>query len=445
MTSSIEDGRNHWGRMIRPMPVVCAVHWSVHLAGWLAPLLFFYVLIFRPLAFPDPPVDLAEDAMGWMARVPSPPSSPLKQVFYPLLFAISVFCFLATASYRRVPWISGSIVLLAGAVALAGISVAWTVSPEVTGMRAALFAMTTATLIFAVYASDRYQPIITRIFWVLCLSTVLNLAALVAFPAAAGGHMGIYTHKNLFGWVAALIFLFGLFKMLTGLWQERLAASVMLVAAPVLLYASQSKTSLGLALISPLLGLALWLPARFLGVSPVVVVPSTLVIAGLIYILGEQAAAWDFAMIAKAVFGEPTLTGRTPLWEFVTGLIAERPLLGYGYEAVFGTGEDGIPRRKTIGFPSVAATAHNGYLDMLLQLGVAGVIIVAAFVMKAFHAAGHLASTKPVFAWWALTLVIFIALHNCLESDIFISSNPLSMLLILLTLVSSRIHDEQRP
>jgi exopolysaccharide production protein ExoQ len=68
---------------------------------------------------------------------------------------------------------------------------------------------------------------------------------------------------------------------------------------------------------------------------------------------------------------DPTLTGRTDFWPYIIDDIYERPLLGWGFSAFF-TGSN--PAAETI-FSEVNwsfTEAHNGLLQLLLDVGVVG-------------------------------------------------------------------------
>src|SRR5690606_25324907 len=110
----------------------------------------------------------------------------------------------------------------------------------------------------------------------------------------------------------------------------RVAAAVMIAAAPLFLVAAESKTSLGLAVLCPLFGAMLVYAARRMRLSAGILVPAGVLLLALVFFLGEAAGAWTFHSVNEAVFGDGTLTGRTDIWEFAAELIARRPLLGYG-------------------------------------------------------------------------------------------------------------------
>jgi len=86
------------------------------------------------------------------------------------------------------------------------------------------------------------------------------------------------------------------------------------------------------------------------------------------------------AVVAEALGRDPTLTDRTRIWSVVLS-VATNPLVGTGYES-FWLG----PRLQKIWqvFPGINE-AHNGYLQMYLQLGFIGLLILV-WMLISFYA-----------------------------------------------------------
>jgi O-antigen ligase len=97
-------------------------------------------------------------------------------------------------------------------------------------------------------------------------------------------------------------------------------------------------------------------------------------------------AAFGFAgEIFEALGRDFTLTGRTALWTFLCDYAAAHPVLGYGY-ATFWTGAITNSVESRLGWSP--GQAHNGYLDLVLQLGLVG---AASFLISAVTAGVRLA------------------------------------------------------
>lgn len=413
---------------------------ALTVASLIPALTLGYMIVLWPLAFGDASISLEEAYFGWLAPfTPTEHSSPLKQIAYPALFVLAVAGTLFTASYRRLPLLRPTLLLVSAFLGLAALSMFWSVLPRLSLMRALLLVIVSATAILAVYAAGSFRLMMRGLFVVIVVAAVLNVWAVATQPPGPIGHNGIYPQKNFFGWVASLLLFFGLYHLTFGGLVQRGAALFVVASAPVLLVAAQSKTSLGLALLSPFAALALVYAARRMRLSPGLVVPAGVAVLATVFFIGDAAGAWTFHSVNEAIFGDGTLTGRTDIWSVAMDLVGRGPFLGYGYEAVWATGYGGIAYMNALGFPRIAPTGHNGYIDILLYLGWPGLLLLGAVIVAILNAAGRLARADARLGWLALTIVLFTLLHNNLESDLMISSNPLSMLVLLFTAIGLRM------
>lgn len=415
------------------------------LAGWIAPLLFLYLLVIFPLLFPTPELSVAERELGDLVKVNSAEhTSFAKQIAYLILFALASAGALLTTAYRRIPWTDPGVLLALAMSALALASVIWSAAPDVSLMRALLLLINTLAMVLSVYAASEPSRIVPRMFWVLFLATILSAVALVVRPPTEIGHAGFSIHKNGFGLLATFILYFGIYRLVTGSPLERAAAAVMIVAAPIFLVASQSKTSLGLAVIAPAVATLVWLAARYLRLSIAVSGLVAVITLWFVFEIGKGMGVWDLATINQATFGNPTLTGRTEFWDFAAHLISEKPALGWGYEGVFSTGADGVSQRRAIGIVKATPHAHNGYVDITVQLGAAGLAIALLFMLRYLHVFGRIAVDRPALGWLMATLGVFSMFYNCLESSIFTSKDVLSILIITLYVLALRLTHGER-
>jgi O-antigen ligase len=138
-----------------------------------------------------------------------------------------------------------------------------------------------------------------------------------------------------------------------------------------------------------------------------------------------------FALLGK----DMTLTGRTEIWRAVLDSIARRPLLGYGYQA-FWLGLEGESYRVILAVSWVLAQAQNGFLDVMLEMGLAGLAIVLLVFGFAFRdgvvcllRSRDRAQLRTVE--WYLTIVILTLLYNLDESFLFDPKHLGSMIFLL--------------
>jgi exopolysaccharide production protein ExoQ len=116
---------------------------------------------------------------------------------------------------------------------------------------------------------------------------------------------------------------------------------------------------------------------------------------------------------AGAVGRSPTLSGRTEIWKIVLSQQAN-PLLGAGYES-FWLG----PRIERIwaGGMGHIIEAHNGYLEVYLNLGYLGVFLLFWFVVAVYW--NICKKLRPFSSIGSFALAIWTAflLHNNTEAD----------------------------
>jgi O-antigen ligase len=126
----------------------------------------------------------------------------------------------------------------------------------------------------------------------------------------------------------------------------------------------------------------------------------------------------DFFM--NAIGRDFSMTGRVDLWKAIFSVIKERPLLGYGYEA-FWT-EFGVKDAYISRFAGwLPGSAHNGFLDIMLELGVAGAIIFGIHYVLSLRRAMNRINAERMMdgaTIWPLAYITCLTLTNLVESPI---------------------------
>ena len=102
--------------------------------------------------------------------------------------------------------------------------------------------------------------------------------------------------------------------------------------------------------------------------------------------------------------GDTTLTGRDKVWAYVWKYIVKEPILGSGYGSFWYTADNTMETR-TAGIFFNLGEAHNGYLDILLQLGAVGIIAVVVMT------AGVLLSISRLPNWGSAGLLKLVAVY----------------------------------
>jgi len=206
-----------------------------------------------------------------------------------------------------------------------------------------------------------------------------------------GPIQGILGNSNLLAMIALLsLIVFGI--QLVDRTVRRGSAITWLVLAALTLALTRSATVIAAALVTAVvLGFALWMrragPARR---TPVYVTAFALLAAGIVLIS-------VFASRIPALFGKSEdLTGRLDIWHAVIGLAQQRPVAGWGwvsYWAPWVKPFKGLATRGGVEY----LQAHNAWLDVWLQLGVAGLVVFVLLVLTTLGRSWFLAVDRPRF------------------------------------------------
>jgi exopolysaccharide production protein ExoQ len=132
---------------------------------------------------------------------------------------------------------------------------------------------------------------------------------------------------------------------------------------------------------------------------------------------------------------DSTLTGRTGIWSAAIDSISRRPLFGYGYQA-FWLGLEGESYRVILAVSWLLAQAQNGFLDVTLEMGAAGLAVVLLVFGFAFRDAGVCLLRSRDHAQlraveWYLAVVLLTFICNFDESFLFEPKHLGSMIFVI--------------
>jgi exopolysaccharide production protein ExoQ len=357
-----------------------------------------------------------------------PPSSGLEgllesriedRVFWPVMAAIS----LVLAARHRVRIgrpLAPNIIALVAYLAFAGASVAWAFKPELSFIRFVKEIMVITAIVLPALMAARSAEILRGIFLCFVVGAVVNVLLIPGGYATLAqygstmvdiGYQGYFSGKNLLGEFAATAFLLSAHELLYP-GQRRALGIVVAVIAVVLLFLSNSKTALGLALLAPLLaGLTLILGRTF-RVSAAVILVSMLV--G--FEIFSKLTGFDTDRIAYMLTGDSSFTGRTTIWGFAETEIARSPFVGWGYQSFWLVGSDAPSILDAPGWVKLMPNAHNGYYDTMLELGYTGLAFLIIFLVTSLHVIGRVAERDNRRAWVLLSVALFVIIYNSLET-----------------------------
>jgi len=244
-----------------------------------------------------------------------------------------------------------------------------------------------ATLVIAIALAHRVpaRTLIQALFAILGTAVLASVA--LGASRGDGALLGLYGSKNAMAGAAALFGVLAVGVALDPVTPRllRLCAAFGVCIAPVIVLTSQSVSALAvmpIGIVAMLSALALRRLPPLGRVALLAGLALLTVLAALVAVTAtEQIAATFLDVTGK----DMTLTGRTELWRIALGFIAERPLLGIGYQAFWLKGHApaealwlifGIDARSGFNF-------HNTYLSNAVEIGILGALIQAALVTAA--------------------------------------------------------------
>jgi O-antigen ligase len=275
--------------------------------------------------------------------------------------------------------------------------------------------MILASIVLPILAA-RTADMMRALFLCFAFASILTVFFVFDSPPSAGnnetfGYAGYFADKNSMGQMAAIAFVLALQEMFYS-GRRRALGIVVVVIAALLVFLSNSKTSLGLAFCAPFLAGLTLIIGRKMRISPATVLLSTLIC----YVLFSSVTGFSMNRVSYMLYGNPDWSGRIYIWDFVQSEIARRPLLGWGYQSFWLVGPDAPNIVDGPGWIKLMPHAHNGYLDVRLETGVIGFALFVSFIITTLYAIGRVADRNPVRAWLMLSLALFVILDNFLET-----------------------------
>ena len=327
--------------------------------------------------------------------------SPLLRYLWLPIYAIAGLGLVWKA--REVARVCLRLPFLMALLLVCGLSFIWSIDPGLTQRRSLAIIMTSAA---GLYLGTRYSwQTMLRVLGLLWLTVGLAsfLTALLSpdfgrvHEIHIGAWKGLYYEKNQLGGHMARAALIAAFLwIMDRKWRPLWTGGFLLSTGLVLL--TTSKTSLlGLLLGLGILALGAWMKR---GIRTSL---STLwigaVLGGIVLAVFVFASDLIFALLGR----DASLTGRTDIWITLVDYIEQRPLFGYGYGAFWAP--ESVPGnwvRETLQWD--APTAHNGWLEVAIALGLVGLVLLSLdFIQNTVRAV-----LAAIHTWTGLFALAFL-------------------------------------
>ncbi len=353
---------------------------------------------------------------------------------------LCIVCLLAV--HRRV--LLEKLSVFACAMALpcwAMLSAVWSQEPLLTLRRAVPFALSTA---FGVLLAVRWREskTLTLLLTAFALLSIWSAVLALGFPSigldASSGHggdwQGVFTQKNACG--RAMVFADAA-VLAGGCFTLPRTLLLLLFSSELVLSGSRGAWLLGAAVLSLLL---LFRASCRLDSSA-----RTVFLAGLAVMAaaGTTIGTLGFAELAAMLGRDPTLTGRTAIWHEVWLAILRHPALGYGFSA-FWRGAQGASWSVVVALRFVLFHAHDGFLEIWLELGACGLLLfVLTFCRAGYLLWPELRVGRYRQAAWPLAVLFLVAAYD-FDENTLLTFNGLFFVLYAAVLVRLELLNRER-
>jgi exopolysaccharide production protein ExoQ len=363
-----------------------------------------------------------------------PQTSPLVSLVQWTMYAMAIVLgglrwqkFLTALIKRKLIWV---------VILLAFISLSWTIVPEVTLRRAMTLLMIT---ILGMYIAFRFT-VREQLFIVACALGslgVINLLFTLVFPTYAteigfhkGNWRGLLPQKNQFGRLMVLSSISFYILIFAGQTYRKWAIAGLVLSVGLVVLSGSATALLVLGLLFLFIPLCRIFKLKNSQTLPFLI---GLLLFGLLvtFIL---VGYWE--IILRAMGRDPNLTGRTVLWQALLDRIGERLWFGYGYQSFWP-----IRDFESLDVDFIAGEnphSHNGYIELLLDLGLAGFIPFMLSLFMSFSRAITWLRLNPFAEGvWPIAFLTYLLLYNLTESSLI--AEPTNIFWFMYSFVSTAI------
>lgn len=366
------------------------------------------------------------------------------------LIALSMMLYLLYKNFLISDYLSAWLKepLLIGFILFSLVSILWSENWTATLHRSLIFTFATLT---AVFLGLRYliRGLLQTLSWVGAIIVIASLLMVLLNPEVGkysiasfykGAWRGIFWNRNQLGNILSLfnlIFLlyFFLLKYKNAPVKKLFALVFYILSLAEIFYAKSASGYILTLLLHFVLGAAfLWLYVRDrLSPSHYYVILFFLAFAVIGIILNL-----DFVL---GLFNRtPTFTGRVPMWAILLrDVFPQNPWLGVGFGTIWSNVNFRLKMRDLTGWGFPLVIGDNGFLDLLLNLGVIGLLLFLLNYVKAWVGAGwfflrklSLEGSFP-FIFMVFTLFANLTFSLFMETEVFIW-----MIIVALMVISTR-------
>jgi O-antigen ligase len=303
--------------------------------------------------------------------------------------------------FRSLPMMS-----LIAYLVFAAASVTWAYSPDFAFSRLVVevLAFIVVVVPYALPTGAKYT--IPSVHLCYAIALAISAVYVLTTPSSPIGHHGYFTHKQELGTLSALGIILSSHELLHRGWR-RLAGLITIGLGFWLVFESESKSALALALVAILCSGPILLLCKKTRLTPAFIVAAVVV--------ASMFVSNPIERLGYRLYGDATLTGRTAIWGFTNYQISQKPWFGWGFHSYYFVPNS--PQDRAPGYIRNMPSSHSGYLELKLETGRIGYWIFLIFIYSSLHLLERVRRIDQVRAWYLLSVQLFAVLINLVDSN----------------------------
>ncbi|MEL7084082.1 MAG: O-antigen ligase [Cyanobacteria bacterium J06597_1] len=341
------------------------------------------------------------------------------------VFALSIFLILVCHAKQLLSLIAEDAFLFI-TLAIACLSFTWSDYPN-SSIQACfeLFRVSVFAVFLSLAFSSKQQLKLLLINF--GIGAVLCMFFAVAVPSIGidravhvGAWQGIYQNKNTMGailGVGALIFFIDVLFRDHFLSINSIGSGIVLLLSSFLILMSTSKSAL-VSFIAISLAIVMYRQYKWRDKLSILLLSLGTLLVGIsgLFVLSN----WNALLLG--LDRDPTLTGRTIIWQRALEQFMDRPWLGFGQGAFWSLGSDQqiyVARHFSSTLEFLPPHAHNGFVEILLDIGIVGLIFfLINFITNIGLSLRRAYRYATAADWLPLTILASLSLRNLTESQL---------------------------
>jgi len=324
-------------------------------------------------------------------------------------------------------------------------SLLWTVYPPATLYK---FFFLFFSTIAGSYIAIRYKirGVLNVLVWAGAIFSILSVLVIMNIPLIGimqnqpfvGSWVGIFWHRNHTGNIFAFFSIIFLLRFISDqnlTRNQKTIFALLYLLSALMVFGSRSATGVIVFLfLHFVLGLiVIWLkfydrfrPWHYYAIC-------ILLITGFIVFITNTA--FFFGLLGRSA----NMTGRIPLWEdLAQNFFLQKPLLGYGYGALWMQKSFRILMQLRHGWPYQVYFADNGFFDILLNTGLLGFLLfMAVYVPLGIRSFKQAVRIKSLIYFFPFLTFLYIFIGNLTYSFMLEVDQFVWMLLVIMVFLTT--------